>query len=227
MIEQKDIKNASDISENRIHDFLQSIKKEEDKDILDLKNYAIKYDVPIIKDDTKDFLRLLLSIKKPIKVLELGTAIAYSTLIIYRECREYIESIVTVENYEKRIIEAKKNIGLYHDKNIVHLIEEDIDVYLKTNDCREEFDFIFLDAAKAQYIVWLPYIKRFLKKDGILFSDNIFKDGEILESKWLIEKRDRTIHKRMRDFIHTIMRDDDFNTQIFNIGDGISVSIKK
>ena len=215
------------VGRERINDFILSLRSDENKDLLKLKKYAFENDVPIIKDDTRDFLKTLLNIKKPSKILELGTAIAYSTIILYNECAEHLESLVTIENFEKRIVVAKENIDKYLDKNKVKLIEGDIGEYLKQNSEKERFDFIFLDAAKAQYIIWFPYIKKMLNKDGILVADNIFKDGEVIESKWLIEKRDRTIHKRMREFLHTIMRDEQLHTEIFNLGDGISVSIKK
>lgn len=208
----------------RISDFIMSLVSETDNDIIDLKNQALANNVPIIRDETKQFLRMLLNIYKPSQILEIGTAVAYSTLVMHRTCKD--AQIVTVENYKKRIEEAKKNIDTYFDKDKIKLIESDAGEYLK-NIKDIEFDFIFLDAAKGQYINWITDIKRLLHKGSILVSDNIFKDGEVIESKFLIKKRDRTIHKRMREFLNYISKDKDFETYIFNIGDGISVSIKK
>lgn len=208
----------------RISDFIMSLVSENDNDIINLKNQALANNVPIIRDETKQFLRMLLNIYKPNQILEIGTAVAYSTLVMHRTCRD--AQIVTVENYKKRIEEAKKNIDTYFDKDKIKLIESDAGEYLK-NIKDIEFDFIFLDAAKGQYINWITDIKRLLHKGSILVSDNIFKDGEVIESKFLIKKRDRTIHKRMREFLNYISKDKDFETYIFNIGDGISVSIKK
>lgn len=209
----------------RVSDFIMSLSNEKDKDILELKEKALQNDVPIIRDETKALLRMILNIKKPSKVLEIGTAIAYSTLVIHRECKS--AEIVTVEDYPKRISEAKENINKYFDKEKIELIEEDAGIYISNNTGSEIFDLVFLDAAKAQYINWLKDIKRLMKKDAILIADNIFKDGEILESKFLIKKRDRTIHKRMREFLNSISKDEEFKTSIFNIGDGVSVTIKK
>ena len=212
----------------RIDDFISSLTKETDKEIILLKKVAIENEVPIIRDETKSFLRMILSIKRPQKILEIGTAIAYSTLVIHRAVPT--ATIVTIEDFERRIKEAKENIGKFINKdgkNIVTLIEDDATNYLNKISGSEEFDFIFLDAAKAQYINWLPNIEKVLAKDGILIADNIFKDGEILESKFLIKKRDRTIHKRMREFLHEINNNKSFETYQYNIGDGISVSIKK
>ncbi|MBQ2205450.1 MAG: O-methyltransferase [Lachnospiraceae bacterium] len=212
----------------RIDDFISSLNKETDEEIILLKKVAIENEVPIIRDETKSFLRMILSIKRPQKILEIGTAIAYSTLVIHRAVPT--ATIVTIEDFERRIKEAKENIGKFINKdgkNIVTLIEDDATNYLNKISGSEEFDFIFLDAAKAQYINWLPNIEKVLAKDGILIADNIFKDGEILESKFLIKKRDRTIHKRMREFLHEINNNKSFETYQYNIGDGISVSIKK
>lgn len=213
------------LDEIRVKDFLMSLSSENDDDILKLKEYAKEHDVPIIRDETRDFLRLAIKMKKPENILEIGTAIAYSTLIMHRTCKD--ASIVTIEDFERRIVAARSNIDKYFDKSKIELIESDAGIYLKENTEKEIFDFVFLDAAKGQYINWLDDIKRLMKRNAILIADNIFKDGEILESKFLIKKRDRTIYKRMREFLNSITNDKDLETYIFDIGDGISVSIKK
>lgn len=213
------------IDEIRVKDFLMSLSSEHDDDILKLKEYAKENDVPIVRDETRDFLRFIMGIKKPASILEIGTAIAYSTLIMHRACND--AHIVTIEDFERRIIIAKENIDKYFDKSKIDLVESDAGLYLKENSNSEMFDFVFLDAAKGQYINWIDDIKKLMTKKAILMADNIFKDGEILESKFLIKKRDRTIHKRMREFLKCITNDKDLDTYIFDIGDGISVSIKK
>lgn len=220
----------NDFDENlnidRINDFILSFGKI-DNELLELKDYAIKNDVPIIRDETKDFLNIILKIYKPKNILELGTAIGYSTLVIYKAIGGRFDSFYTVEDNKDRINIAKTNIIKYFNYDRVELIESDITDFLKKNNDNITFDFVFLDAAKAQYIVWLPYIKRLMKKGAILIADNIFKEGEILESKFYIIKRDRTIHKRMREFLHSITNDNELDTNLFNLGDGISISIKK
>ena len=212
--------------EIRINDFIMSLYKEEDSDINYLKKYALENDVPIIRDETRDFLRMILAIIKPKNILEIGTAIGYSTLIIHNSCKE--ANIVTLEDYPKRIETAKNNFeNLKSFKNAnINLIEGDAADYLKSEKESNIYDFIFLDAAKGQYINWLPDIFRLLKNEAVLLSDNVFKEGQILESRYLIRKRDRVIHKRMREFLYTICHDDKLQTYIYNIGDGISLSIK-
>lgn len=212
--------------EIKINDFIMSLYKEEDSDINYLKKYALENDVPIIRDEMRDFLRMILSLIKPKNILEIGTAIGYSTLIIHDICKE--ANIVTLEDYPKRIETARNNFEkLESFKNAnIKLIEGDATDYLKSEKKSNIYDFIFLDAAKGQYINWLPDIVRLLKNNGVLLSDNVFKEGQILESRYLIRKRDRVIHKRMREFLHTICHNDKLQTYIYNIGDGISLSIK-
>ena len=214
------------ISIDKIQDFILSFNKY-DEELSLLKDYAIKNKVPIIRDETKDFLNMVLRIKKPRNILELGTAIGYSTLVIYKAIEGHFDSFITIEEDETRVREARNNIDKFCLIDKVNLIEADIGKYLIDYNKNETFDFIFLDAAKAQYVVWLPYIKKLMKKGAILIADNIFKDGEVLESKYYIIKRDRTIHKRMREFLHIVSSDCDLDTNLFNLGDGISVSIKK
>ena len=213
------------IDEIRVSDFILSLSSETDDDILKLKQYARENYVPIIRDETRDFLKLILNLLKPSNILEIGTAIAYSTLIMHKNCPK--AQIVTIEDFPRRVKEAKENIIKYFDKERIDLIDKDASIYLKENKETECFDLIFLDAAKGQYINWISDIKRLMKKNAILIADNIFKDGEVIESKFLIKKRDRTIHKRMREFLKFITSDIELDTKIFNIGDGISISIKK
>ena len=209
---------------DRIDNFIKSLSQN-DNDFFELKQKAIEEEVPIIRNETKEFLIMILKILKPKKILEIGTAIGYSALIMKKYTVD--SSIITIEDYEKRQIEAEENLKKYDKEKTITLIKDDATNYLKNTTDKEIYDFIFLDAAKAQYINWYDDIKRILKKDGILLSDNILKDGEIIEPKLLIKKRNRTIHKRMREFLYKIMNDEEVISKIFNIGDGISVTIKK
>ena len=216
--------NEEYFSNDRINDFILSLSQN-DNDFFELKKKAIKNEVPIIRNETKEFLIMILKILKPKKILEIGTAIGYSALIMKKYTVD--SSIITIEDYKKRQIEAERNFKKYDKEKTITLIKDDATNFLKKNNEKEVFDFIFLDAAKGQYINWYEDIKRILKKDGVLIADNILKDNEIIEPKFLIKKRDRTIHKRMREFLYRIMHDEDVISKIFNIGDGISVTIKK
>lgn len=214
----------SDIDKDRVLDFINSVYKNDEK-YIDLREYAKENNIPIISESVRDLLFVVLKIKKPKTILELGTAIGYSSLLM-SECTD--SSITTVENYEERIIKAKENFIKYDKKNKIKLIEGDIsEVLIDLEKENKKFDFVFLDAAKGQYIKWLPHIKNIMSDESLLFSDNIFHNKDVLESRYLIQKRDRTIHKNMREFIYSIVSDSEFMTKIINIGDGISISIKK
>ena len=183
----------------RIEDFIFSYSNDNsyNRIINNLKNEAIELDVPIIRNEIADVLSTIIKIHKPQNILELGTGIGYSTLIMLFS--NDTSNIVTVENYKKRIEIAKNNFLKYDNDKKIILKEMDISDYLRDNT--NNFDFIFLDAAKAQYSIWFNYLKKIINKNGIIFADNIFKDGEIIESHFAIKKRNRTIHKRMREFL--------------------------
>ena len=89
------------------------------------------------------------------------------------------------------------------------------------------YDMIFMDAAKGQYINFLPNAVKLLKKGGVLITDNVLQDDTVIQSKFTVVRRDRTIHKRMREYIRALMQSDELTTDILQLGDGISVSVKK
>ena len=141
-----------------------------------------------------------------------------------RICRK-IAQITTIENYDKRIPVAKNNFKRAGKENVITLIEGDALEVLKTLD--GPYDFIFMDAAKGQYINYLPDIKRVLRKGGLLISDNILQEGEIVESRYAVTRRNRTIHARIREYVYELTHSEDFVTSIVPIGDGITLSVKK
>ena len=213
------------ISNENLEDFILSLSRNTDNDFFELKEYAKVNDVPIIRDSTKNLIKLIINIKKPKEILEVGTAIAYSSLIMASVDKNI--KITTIEDFARRQQEAEKNIKEYDKNNQITLIKDDATNFFNENkDKKELYDIVFLDAAKGQYINWLPFIKKLMKKDSILIADNIFKDGEILESKFAIKKRNRTIHKRMREYLNSIFNDDELKSFILNIEDGVAISIK-
>lgn len=206
-----------------------SLKDNIDKDtkfLLDLKEYAINNDVPIITDECKELLSLVLNIKRPKEILELGTAIGYSALTMLNFLDNEVH-IDTVENYPPRIIDAKNNFKKLDKNNKITLYDEDIDKFLDDNKVKfkNKYDFIFLDAAKAQYIFWLPILKEMLNDKGIIFADNVLCDKDIFESRYTVRKRDRSIHKRMKEYLHAIFNDKELDSYLYDIGDGVSISI--
>ena len=192
--------------------------------ILDtIEREALDSFVPIIRKEMQSFLKLLLAMQKPKRILEVGTAVGFSAILM-AEYNPADCEIVTIENYEKRIPIARENFVRAGKENQITLIEGDATEVLKTLE--EPFDMIFMDAAKGQYINFMPDILRLLKKDGVLVSDNVLQDGDIIESHFVVTRRNRTIHKRMREYLYELTHRDDLVTAVLPIGDGITVSTR-
>lgn len=194
-------------------------------EILDLiEKEATDSYVPIIRKEMQQFLKLLLSMKKPARILEVGTAVGFSAILMAeyapKEC-----TITTIENYEKRIPIARANFKRAGRETQITLLEGDAAEVLKTLE--EPYDFIFMDAAKGQYIHFMPDILRLLARDGILVSDNVLQDGDIIESHFVVTRRNRTIHKRMRDYLYQLTHNDELVTAVLPIGDGVTVSSRR
>ena len=193
-------------------------------EVLDtIEREALDSYVPIIRKEMQSFLKLLLAMQKPKRILEVGTAVGFSAILM-AEYNPYPCEIVTIENYDKRIPIARENFVRAGKENQITLIEGDATEVLKTLD--EPFDMIFMDAAKGQYINFMPDILRLLKKDGVLVSDNVLQDGDIIESHFVVTRRNRTIHKRMREYLYELTHREDLVTAVLPIGDGITVSTK-
>ena len=217
------------IIDERVTAYIASLNKELPKELQKLEKEALINHVPIIKKDTQNFIRFLLSINKPDSILEVGSAIGFSALFMSEYSRENCR-ITTIEKVRMRIIEAEKNLSspIYPHKDKINLIEgEALEVLRDLADKGMSYEFIFLDAAKAQYMNFLPYLMRLLKTQGILLTDNVLQDGTVLNSRYSIIRRDRTIHARMREYLYTITHMDELETVILPVGDGIAVSYKQ
>lgn len=194
-------------------------------EILDLiEKEAIDTYVPIIRKEMQTFLKLLLGIKKPARILEVGTAVGFSAILM-AEYNPVKAQITTIENYDKRIPIARENFRRAGKEDQITLLEGDAAEVLKTLE--EPFDFIFMDAAKGQYINFMPEIMRLLAKDGVLVSDNVLQDGDIIESRYVVTRRNRTIHKRMREYLYELTHHEELVTAVLPVGDGITVSTRR
>ena len=188
-----------------------------------LEEEAIADYVPIIRKDMQAFLKFMMRLCKPRKILEVGTAVGFSALLMSEYAPE--AHITTIENYEKRIPIARENIAKAGKSASIDLIAGDATEILST--LNGTYDFIFMDAAKGQYINFLPEIMRLLSKGGILVSDNVLQDGDIIESRFAVVRRDRTIHTRMREYLYTLKHMEGVSTVILPVGDGITVTVKE
>ena len=213
------------IVNERIVSYIHSLEKTNSEVLEKIEEQAHIDNVPIIRKEMESFLRVMLYIKKPKRILELGTAVGYSAILM-SECIDEDGKITTIENYEKRIVEAKKNIELSGKGQIIELLEGDATEVMK-NLSSQQFDFVFMDAAKAQYIYFLPEVLRLMKKGAVLITDNVLQEGDLIESRFVVERRDRTIHKRMREYLEVVKNHEELETSIVPIGDGITISVKK
>ena len=212
------------IVNERIVSYIHSLEKTNSEVLEKIEEQAHIDNVPIIRKEMESFLRVMLYIKKPKRILELGTAVGYSAILM-SECIDEDGKITTIENYEKRIVEAKKNIELSGKGQIIELLEGDATEVMKTLPS-QQFDFVFMDAAKAQYIYFLPEVLRLMKKGAVLITDNVLQEGDLIESRFVVERRDRTIHKRMREYLEVVKNHEELETSIVPIGDG-TISVKK
>ncbi len=212
------------IVDERIVTFINSLDTKNSELLETIEREARADDVPIIRREMQSFLKVLLLLKKPANILEVGTAVGFSALLM----SEYIPAgsrITTIENYEKRIPVARNNFRRAGKENRITLIEGDAAEVLKTLE--GPYDFIFMDAAKGQYIHFLPEIMRLLPPGGCLVSDNVMQDGDVIESRFAVERRNRTIHARMREYLYELKHHEKLETSVIPLGDGVAVSVKK
>ena len=211
------------IVDERLVTYINSLDKGNTAVLDQIEREALESYVPIIRKDMQSFLKLLLTVQKPMRILEVGTAVGFSAILMAEYAPEGCK-IVTIENYDKRIPIAKQNFERAGKSDQITLLEGDATEVLKTLE--EPFDMIFMDAAKGQYINFMPDVLRLLKKDGVLVSDNVLQDGDIIESHFIVERRNRTIYKRMREYLYELTHRDDLVTSVLPVGDGITVSVK-
>lgn len=207
----------------RITSFVRSMAKEDAGKLGELYRDAIHHGVPVIRPEARELLKTQILIQKPKHVLEIGTAVGYSSIYMTGYLPEDAQ-ITTLELSEARANEAKENIRLFGKEKHIQVICGDAAETLKELP-DDTFEFAFVDAAKAQYIYYLPDVLRVLKKGGVIVSDNILQEGEVLESHFLVEKRNRTIHDRMREYLHVITHDERLETAILPVGDGMAISV--
>lgn len=212
------------IVDDRMVAFINSFDKGNTPFLNEIEKFALGTEVPIIRKEMQTFLRFLLTMKKPMKILEVGTAIGFSALLM----SEYAPSgcqITTIEKYEPRIPIARENFKKAGKEDSIILLEGDATDILQQLD--ETYDLIFMDAAKGQYIHFMPDILRLLAEDGLLISDNVLQDGDVIESRYAVVRRNRTIHGRMREYLYELTHHPQLETCILPVGDGITLSIKR
>ena len=212
------------IADERISAFIDSLDTGNTPFLNEIECEAKKTNVPIIRTQTQSLIKLLLAISKPKSVLEVGCAIGFSALLM----SEYAPAdchITTIEKYEKRIPIARENFKKAGREDRITLLEGDAADILA--ELEGPYDMIFMDAAKGQYIYFLPDVLRLLSVGGILVSDNVLQDGDVIESRFAVTRRNRTIHSRMREYLYELMHHPSLVTTILPVGDGVTISVRK
>ena len=218
------------VTNERLTAYLHSLDKDAKPFFEALRKKAEEADVPIIRREMESFLRTLLMVHQPAHILEIGTAVGYSALFLADNAGS-VKTITTIENDPQRAGEARENIRDYlqqreePDAPSIELLEAD--AVSEIGKLTDTYDLIFLDGPKAQYIVMLPQLLQLLKEGGVLLADNVLQDGDLIDSRYVTPRRQRTIHERMREFIWAVMHRDNLESTVLTIGDGVTLSIKK
>ena len=212
------------IVDERMVTYIRSLEVPESAVIEAIEQEALRDRVPIIRKEMQSFLKVLLMIKRPKRILEVGAAVGFSSILM----SEYMPEgghITTIENYDKRIPIARANFKRAGKEEQIDLIEGDALEVM--HGLEGPYDLIFVDAAKGQYIHYLPEVMRLLGTDGVLVSDNVLQEGDIIESRFAVERRNRTIHSRMREYLYELKHHDQLQTSIIPLGDGVALSVKR
>lgn len=215
------------ITDERTATYIESLDGGNSPILETIEQQALEAGVPIIRKSTQSLLKYILASNTPHNILEVGAAVGFSAILMAENGPEDVH-ITTIENYEPRIKVARENIKLAECENKIELIEADAQETIeRLADENKVYDMIFIDAAKGQYINYLPFAKKMLREGGILVSDNVLFDGDIIQSRFAVRRRDRTIHARMREYLRTLCDDKDFVTTVLPIGDGMTLSVRK
>ena len=212
------------IVDERMATYIRSLEVPESAVIEAIEQEALRDRVPIIRKEMQSFLKILLMIKRPMRILEVGAAVGFSSILM----SEYMPEgghITTIENYDKPIPIARANFKRAGKEEQIDLIEGDALEVM--HGLEGPYDLIFVDAAKGQYIHYLPEVMRLLGTDGVLVSDNVLQEGDIIESRFAVERRNRTIHSRMREYLYELKHHDQLQTSIIPLGDGVALSVKR
>ena len=212
------------IVDERMVTYIRSLEVPESAVIEAIEQEALRDRVPIIRKEMQSFLKVLLMIKRPMRILEVGAAVGFSSILM----SEYMPEgghITTIENYDKRIPIARANFKRAGKEEQIDLIEGDALEVM--HGLEGPYDLIFVDAAKGQYIHYLPEVMRLLGSDGVLVTDNVLQEGDIIESRFAVERRNRTIHSRMREYLYELKHHDQLQTSIIPLGDGVALSVKR
>lgn len=212
------------IIDERMAVFIDSLDRGNTPFLDALEKEALQNRIPVIRKSMQSLLKFLLALTKPERILEVGTAVGFSALLMSEYGPEGCH-VTTIENYEKRIPVARENFRRAGKEERITLLEGDAEEILK--DLPGTYDMIFMDAAKGQYLRFLPDVLRLLEPGGLLVSDNVLQDGDIIESRFAVTRRNRTIHARMREYLYELKHHPELETVVLPVGDGVTLSTRR
>ncbi len=212
------------VIDDRMASFIDSFVRGNSPFLDEIEKNALEAQVPVIRRPMQSLLKFLLTLLKPKSILEIGTAVGFSALLMSEYGPEGCR-ITTIEKYEKRIPVARENFRRAGREGQITLLEGDASDIL--GQLEGSWDLIFMDAAKGQYIHFLPDTLRLLAPGGMLVSDNVLQDGDIIESRFAVARRNRTIHARMREYLFELTHCSGLETVILPVGDGVTLSVKR
>lgn len=212
------------IIDERLSIFIDALEWKLPEGLDQLEEQALRDQVPIIRRPMQSYLGFMLGLLKPSSILEIGAAVGFSSILM----SEYVPeetTITTIEKVPARIKAAKENFKRHGKTDRICLLEGDAaDVLAELSAQGNQYEFIFMDAAKGQYLNFLPNILKMLPENGMLITDNVLQDGDVIQSRYAINRRDRTIHGRMREYLYQLTHSEKLDTVILPVGDGITVS---
>ena len=211
------------VTDDYINSYLRTIQPHYDGVLGEIEKESRDAQVPVIPQETARLLSVLLTMKKPKNILEVGTAVAFSSGLMSRYLQEG-GTITTIDRYELMLKDARKNIARMGLEDTIKILEGDAADILPT--LTGPYDVIFLDAAKGQYSAFLPHCLRLLPVGGLLIVDDVLQGGDIAKTRFSVPRRQRTIHKRLRNFLWDISHNDALESSIVPIGDGLAVCVK-
>ena len=213
----------SDITYDYMEDYIRGLIPERKGTLKEIEEFARANGVPIVQKEAGKFLEFMVSMKKPLRILELGTAIGFSSILMY-EAAGTEPDIVTIERDPKMIELANQNLHKFNLQDKITIKEGDCLEILEGLD--EPFDLIFMDAGKGHYNHFLPHCLRLLKNDGIIVADNVLFRGMVASNE-LVKRRKITIVKRMRTYLDMVSNDETLITSVIPMGDGIAITKRR